>query len=79
MTGLGFRDREEWQLTFREVRTERQGGYWHVFYGLGIEAEDTEIMNGVAVHWVRVGFFMIVKDNVAREGPSANDMSICDD
>lgn len=36
-------------------------------------------MNGVAIDWVRIGFFMIVEDNVAREGASANDVSVCDD
>ncbi len=69
----------EWQRTLREIWPERQSGHGHILDGVGVEAEDTKIVNRVAIDRIRVDFFVVIEDNEAREGTSTNDVSICDD
>lgn len=65
--------------TFSKIRSKSQSGHWHIFDGFGVEAKDAEIVDRVTIHWIRIGFFVIVEDDVAREWSGTDDVTIRDD
>lgn len=61
------------------VRAQVQAIDVHVLDGLGVVAQDAEIVDGVAVYGIAVDFLVVVEDAVTPEGASADDMAICQD
>ena len=51
-----------------KIRPQLQRRDGHVLDCFGVELEDTEIVDGVAIHGVRINLFVVVEDTVAPEG-----------
>lgn len=51
----------------------------HVLDGLGVVTKNSEIVNGVAVDGIAVDFLVVVKDTMAPEGTSADNVTVGED
>ena len=57
-----------------KVRLQLQRSEGHVLDLGGVEAQDAEVVDGVAVHGVDVAFLVVIEDAVSNEGTGTDDV-----
>lgn len=63
-------------LTLGQIRSQIERDNLHVLDGLGIESEESEIVDWVSIQGMNLDLLVVIEDAVAGERPRPDDVAV---